>query len=81
MLVFFDNEINLFVFRVDLGGGYMIPVGRDDILSRLAEIPAVLYILHKLYHVKGFIPARRDPSYVPPGSRVIASARLSGMKK
>ena len=42
MLVFFDNEINLFVFRVDLGGGYMIPVGRDDTLSRLAEIPAVL---------------------------------------
>ena len=40
-------------------------------------------------HVKGFTLARRDPSFVQPGSRfaetkfshVIASARLSGMKK
>ena len=49
MLVFFDNEINLFVFRVDLGGCYMIPVDWDEILSRFAEIPEVLKILHKLY--------------------------------
>ena len=40
-------------------------------------------------HGKSFIPARRDPAFVLPGSRfartkfshVIASARLSGMKK
>ena len=65
----------------------MIPVDWDEILSRFVSIPAVLYILHKLY-VKSFIPARRDPSFVLPGSRfagtkyfhVIASARLSGMK-
>ena len=45
------------------------------------------YILR--LHVKSFIPARRDPSFVLPGSRfagtkffhVIASTRLSGMKK
>ena len=27
----------------------MIPVGRDEILSRFAEIPAVLQTLHKLH--------------------------------
>ena len=45
------------------------------------------YILR--LHVKRFIPARRDPSLVQPGSRfagtkfshVIASARLGGIKK
>ena len=45
------------------------------------------YILR--LHVKSFIPARRDPSYVMAGSRfsetkfshVITSARLSGMTK
>ena len=45
------------------------------------------YILR--LHVKRFIPARRDPSFVQPGSRfagtkfshVIASARLGGIKK
>ena len=49
-----------------MGSDYMIPVGRDEILSRFIGIPAVLnkpfinYIL--LLHVKSFVPARRDPS-------------------
>ena len=58
----------------------MIPVSSDEILSRFAGIPVVL---------KRFLPARRDPSFVQPGSRfagtkfshVIASARLGGIKK
>ena len=35
-------------------------------------------------HVKSFIPARRDPSFIMPGikfSHVIASGRLNWMKK
>ena len=71
---------------------YMIPVGRDEILSRFTGFPTVLqtrqcYVLR--LHVKGFIPARRDPSFVPPGSRfavtkffqIVTSFHLSGMKK
>ena len=37
---------------IELGGDYMIPVGRDEILSRSrdsAEISAVLLTLHKSY--------------------------------
>ena len=70
----------------------MIPVSRDEILSPFAEIPAVLYTLLNYIlrlHVKPFIPARRDPSFVQSGSRfagtkfshVIASTRLGGIKK
>ena len=68
----------------------MIPVGRDEILSHFAGIPQcykffINFILR--LHLKSLIPARRDPSFVLPGSRfagtkfshVIASARLSGM--
>ena len=71
---------------------YMIPVGRDEILSRFTGFPTVLqtrqcYILR--LHVKGFISARWDPSFVPPGSRfavtkffqIVTSFLLSGMKK
>ena len=32
-----------------LGGDYMIPVGRDEILSRFAGIPAVVKTLYELY--------------------------------
>ena len=58
----------------------------------LAESPQyyklfIYYILR--LHVKAFIKARRDPSFILPGSRfagtkfahVIASARLSGMRQ
>ena len=56
----------------DEGGGYMIPIGRDEILSRLAGSRQcyklfINYILR--LRVKSFIPARRDPSFVLPGSR------------
>ena len=34
---------------VAISGDYMIPVGRDEILSRFVGIPAVLEILRKLY--------------------------------
>ena len=69
----------------------MTPVGRDEILSRFAGTRQcyklfINYILR--LHVKSFIPARRDPSFVLPGSRFaeakfshVTSARLSGMKK
>ena len=67
----------------------MIPVSRDEILSRLAGIPAEFQILHKLHPGKCFIRAKRDPFFVLPGSRfarakfsnTFASARLNGMKK
>ena len=70
----------------------MIPVGRDEILSRFAGIPAVLEILHKLYLVikrKKFHPGKAGSLFITAGIplcrdeiyHVIASARLSGMKK
>ena len=72
---------------IALGGDYMIPVERDEILSPLPGS----WQCYKLFisHVKSFIPARRNPSFVLPGSRfagnkfcrVIVSARLSGIKK
>ena len=44
-----DTErVNNFIYRewqlkiVKLGGDYMIPVARDEILSRFAKIPAAL---------------------------------------
>ena len=70
----------------------MISVSRNEIQSRFAGILAVykLFINYILQlHVKRFIPAGRDPSFVQPGSRfsgtkfshVIASAGLGGIKK
>ena len=64
----------------------MILDGRDEILSRFAEIPAVLETLHKLYPA---ITCEKDPSFILPWSRfsetklslVITSVRLSGMKQ
>ena len=55
--------------------------------SRQCYKLVINYILR--LHVKRFIPARRYPSFVQPGSRfagtkfshVIASARLGGIKK
>ena len=38
----------LSIYRLG-GGDYMIPVGRDEILSRYARIPEVLWTLHKLH--------------------------------
>ena len=70
----------------------MIPVSRD----RFCPVLPGSWQCYKLFinyilrlHVKRFIPARRDPSFVQPGSRfagtkfshVIASARLGGIKK
>ena len=79
-------------FLLLLGGDYMISVSRDEILSHFAGSRQcyklfINFILR--LHVKRFIPARRDPSFVQPGSRfagtkfshVIASARLDGVKK
>ena len=69
----------------------MIPVSWDEILSRFAG-SGQCYKLFKNYilrlHVKRFILARRNPSFVQPGSRfagtkfshVIASARQGGIK-
>ena len=69
----------------------VIPVSRHEILSRFAGTQQC----YKLFincilrlHVKRFILARRDPSFVQPGScfagtkfsHVIVSARLGGMK-
>ena len=64
----------------------MILVGRDEILSRFADIPAVLKTFHKLYPA---ITCEKDPSFILPWSRfsgtkfshVIASVRLRGMKQ
>ena len=46
---------------VDLDGNYMIPVGRGEILFRLAGIPT-LHKLHLRLRVKSFITARQDPA-------------------
>ena len=73
----------------------MIPVSRDEIMFYFAGNPAIqqcykLFINHILrLHVKRFIPARWNPSFVQPGSRfagtkfyhVIALAPLGGIKK
>ena len=77
------------------GGDYMIlviPVSRDEILSRFAGTWQyyklfIKYILR--LHVKRFILARRDPSFVQlvswfaktKFSHVIALARLGGIRK
>ena len=39
----------------NLGGDYMIPVGRYEILYRFARVQEVLDILYKLYFAKSFI--------------------------
>ena len=72
-----------------LGGDYMIGVKFCPALpgSRQCYKFFINYIFR--LHVKRFIPARRDPSFVQPGSRfagtkfshVIASTRLGGIKK
>ena len=63
-----------------LGGDYMIPVDRDEILSRFAVMPAVLLKVFINYifrlHVKSFIPVRSDPSFVLPGSRFVGTKKL-----
>ena len=62
----------------------MISVGRGEILSRFAGIPAVLQILHYLYLAitcKKFHPGKVGSLFCTAGttfSHVIASARLSG---
>ena len=79
-------------FYCCLGGDYMVPVGRDEILSRLQGSRQCRkffknYILR--LHVKGLISALQDPSFVLPGSclawtkfpHVIASAHLRWMEK
>ena len=64
----------------------MIPVDWDEILSRFVSIPAVLYILHKLYLAlirKKLHPGKARSLFCAAGTKyfhVIASARLSGMK-
>ena len=62
-----------------LGGDYIIPVSRDEILSSFSGIPTVLYILHKLYLAILYCwdPILLETKF----SYVIASARLSGMEK
>ena len=67
----------------------MIPVGRDQTLSRFAGIQAALQILHKLYPAitcEKFHPGKVGPLFCPPRSRraatnfshvIIASARVS----
>ena len=54
-----------------LGGNYMISVGRDETLSRFPQSWQcyklfINYVLHLL--LQSFIPERRDPSFVLPGS-------------
>ena len=70
----------------------MIPVGRNEVLSRFAEIPAVLQNLHKSYPAitwERFHPGEAEPLFcangIPLGgakfSHIITSACLNGMKK
>ena len=57
----------------------MIPVDRDEIRSLFSEIVSLFgginYILQ--LHEKSYIPARRDPSFILPGSRFIAGTKFS----
>ena len=63
----------------------MIPVGRDEILSRFAGIRSVLKTLHKLHSAitcKKFHPGKAESLFA--GTKflnVIASARLNRMEK
>ena len=65
----------------------MIPFGRDEILSRLAEIPAVLWTLHKLHPVitrKKFDPGKARSFFCTAGTKfsyVVVSARVIREKK
>ena len=59
----------------------MIPVGKDEILFRFAGIPAVLCIILEIT-CKKFHPGKLGSRFAGAKfSYVIASARLSGMKK
>ena len=60
-----------------LGGDYMIPVSRDEILSWQCYKLFINYILR--LHVKRFITARRDPSF--PGKFLRLIWRQSVRKK
>ena len=70
-----------------IGSDYMIPVSRDEILSRFAGIPVVLQTLHKLHPAiscKIFHPGKTGSLFCTAGtkfSHVIALARLGGIKK
>ena len=82
-----SNVCKVQIFALNnLGGDYIIPVGRKEILSRFAEIPAVLKIFQKIYFAvtcKKFRPGKAGPLVSIAGtkfSHVIASVRLSGMK-
>ena len=54
------------LYSYDLDDDYMIPAGYDKIMSRYYYKLFISYILR--LHVKSFILARRDPSFVLPGS-------------
>ena len=57
-------------FQAVLGSDYMIPVGRDEILSRFTGIPAVLYTLHELHPAiiwKKFHPVKTGSLYCTAG--------------
>ena len=72
----FIKAHNMFFIMLLLVGDYMVPVGWNKLFIK--------YILW--LHVKSFIPARRDSSFVVrwfpfAGTKFSASARLSRMKR
>ena len=60
----------MYFYGYFLGGDYMIPFSRDEILSRFGGIPAMLKTLHKLYPAitcKTFYPGKMGSLFCTPG--------------